>query len=161
MILIDACHSGAIIDGTNAKGNTRGVEPQAMDFNKAFLNAFSGSEAKRGNKSEENFSRYYIMTAAAADEASWEMSGWDGSGKSMGVFTYYLCKGCGWDGIRNKAVNKAADANVDGLVTFGEAFVYARDKAYEEVLGLDVQDEDNKQNAQSNAGDLQAFSPFR
>lgn len=47
----------------------------------------------------------------------------------MGVFTFHVCQGCGWDEVQNQSCSLKADANGDGAVTQQEAFSYAGGKA--------------------------------
>jgi len=180
IVIIDACYSGAAADGVFKNEVAKTVnqmqnrirkfaglpevkleetsQEKTEDFNGAVISAFgtvNTARAKAACGSEsgaESFSAYYVMTACAADEESWEYpfcSG--GSSRVMGAFTYYLCRGCGWDGVSRIAVSRLADTNGDGVVTFGEAFSYAKAKA---SAGFNQQ-------AQSNVGDIQTFSPFR
>ena len=134
--------------------------PDPSEFTGDFLSAFgpapSGKNTK-GTVRTGSYSAYYIMTAASAEEESWEGTISQGEESvELGLFTYALCRGCGWNGVSGASAEKRADANGDGLVTFGEAFAYAaaRAKAMAANGG-------KVQNAQSNAGDLQSFSPFR
>ena len=188
VILIDACYSGGYLEeefgsttvqapqeiSLQAKGNSvlpsqsgkedeEALEEQEIspvEFNAFFLNAFTQAQTgKRGLRSADGssgYSAYYVMTAAAAQGESYEGTfSVDGQSAKMGLFTYYLCKGCGWNGVTGGSVNKSADTNGDQLVTFGEAFSYAKREAARTAAPSYNQD------AQSNAADLQSFSPFR
>ena len=142
--------------GTEESGN---VGQEAADsFNAAVISAFGSSAALKSRSvrstasAANGISSYYVMTACAADELSWEdefTSG--GQTLAMGAFTHYLCRGCGWDGVRSAATARYADTDGDGLVTFGEAFTYAKNMAGSRY----------NQHARSNAADLRSFSPFR
>lgn len=125
VILVDACYSGALLED-GQKGVTRkGGSPLgsfAQDFAAAF---YSNTRSLKGTS-------YYVMTACQAAEECGEgyiRSG--SSGRSMGFFTYSLCQGCGWDGVKNQAISPLADSSGDGVVTFAEAYSYAASKAYE------------------------------
>ena len=97
------------------------------------------------------------MTSARSDEVSWEhLISSGGASQIMGFFSYSFCLGCGWDGVAQKAVSPAADANADGVVSIAEAFAYARDRAMALANSYEVE-----QNAQTNAAGCTAFSPFR
>ena len=144
-------------------------------FNAAFLSAFSGTRLR--SASSGAFSQYYIMTSASPKEVCAEgyvspvNDKWakeyieariadgliDGSQFSdamefsSGYFTYYLCRGCGWNSGLNAPCEPAADSNADGVVTFGEAFTYANIQATRVY----------PQHAQSNNPSCATFSPFR
>ncbi len=184
VVIIDACFSGALVTDNTAALTGRAVlkkdyatsahtaavssgteeQQDPGDFNTAFLSAFgSGSSAKgrlKSRGSSGTYSAYYIMTASAATEESYEYPISEaGDKKWMGFFTYYLCRGIGWSGVVQSTLSQYADADEDGLVTFGEAFTYAKTQTAEMVASLATEGE--TQNAQSNTGDLQSFSPFR
>ena len=151
VIIVDACYSGGILQS----GAKRGGSP-ACDFNYSLLSAFSDGTRKR-NGSETNgqgaYSQYFIMASARVDQTCQENVITSGNtSKIMGYFTYYLCKGCGWDGVTSRNTVKAADANGDGVVSFGEAFSYA---------GTMAGKSNPYQDAQSNMGGCLSFSPFR
>ena len=152
VIIVDACYSGAITTAGLKQGAAAG------SFNSAFLSAFSGGKLNRtgpeaGSSGDGGYSQYYIMTSAREDQTC--MEDWITSGSSrkiMGYFSYFLCRGCGWDGVTSRSVNKAADANNDGVVSFGEAFSYA---------AAEARKKNRYQDAQSNMTGCKSFSPFR
>ena len=184
VIIVDACYSGGIvdeIDGNSSSGlepvsvpagggrgvssvlNSRGADPESIelsddqeeepvskqeleDFTSDFMSAFSSGSRLRKTGASNGFSSYYIMAAATVDELSWEL--WDST--SMGVFTYSLCKG-----FKPDSSGKPADANANGVITFGEAFSYAQREVLEMTSTL------ISQHAQSSSGGIYAFSPFR
>ncbi len=160
----DAESCGQAEDGApGTEAETEGQENPA-EFNSSFLSAFgsvsSGRKMMGARGAGTGYSAYYIMTAAAASEESFEFQISEaGSQKYMGFFTYYLCRGIGWSGVAQSVVSPYADADEDGLVTFGEAFTYAAAQTAARVASLATAGE--TQNAQSNAGNLQSFSPFR
>lgn len=157
---LTAASSGQEEEEQSAGSSQESETPDPSDFTDAFLSAFGPAPARRNIKGVVRggtYSAYYLMTAASSEEQSWEGTiSQDGESAELGLFTYALCKGCGWNGVTGASAEKSADENGDGLVTFGEAFAYAaaRAKAMAERGG-------KVQNAQSNAGNLQTFSPFR
>ncbi len=180
IIVMDACYSGTAAGGVFGEAAARAVwklenglraflnlpeaeEPGNTDpaaaadsFNASVLSAFSSaatrSPALKAAGSGAGFSAYYVMTACAEDEESWEDAIYSGgASRHMGVFTFHLCRGIGWDGVRQTGGPKYADTDGNGVVTFGEAFTYAARQASASYM----------QHAQSNAAGLQSFSPFR
>lgn len=152
VIIIDACYSGRIIDvmGTDQTVQAAGITgEEAAEFNNAFLSAFDSPGLRRGI----DFSQYYIMTSSQAAETSMEnviISG--GRSKTMGYFSYYLCRGCGWDGVTGSPTTPFADTDKDGVVSFAEAFLYAKRQA---------KMRNTYQDAQTNVQNGNTFSPFR
>lgn len=181
VLIIDACYSGAFVPDNSLTLTGRAVlkkdyatsappatassgteeQPDPGKFNTAFMNAFSSAASGRrklsGRGAGTAFSSYYVMSACASNEESFE---WPFSGISRGIFTKFLCDGIGWHSGQQGSGTKSADTNEDQLVTFGEAFTYAKNQTR---LFVEEKREDatTEQNAQSNAGDLQSFSPFR
>ena len=153
VVIVDACYSGSLAE-VNAASTDSAAGGTMDDFNAAFLRAFSSPMRKSASASPN---AYYVMTSARSDEVSWEhLISSGGASQIMGFFSYSFCMGCGWDGVAQKAVAPAADANADGAVSIAEAFAYARDRAMALANSYEVE-----QNAQSNAAGCTAFSPFR
>lgn len=128
IVILDSCHSGQVIGkSTEASGVTAA---DLNEFNRKVVSAFSAQ-----SKSSDNLanSSYYVITAAHSTEESISM-GYDADGdgtvdKYLGLFTYGLCYGSGWNMAENAATSLAADANGDGAITLYEAYAYARYKA--------------------------------
>ena len=148
VVLIDACFSGNLIgkstatiaakasaeaDATAESAVQESTTKEAMAaFNSAFVSAFAtGMSAK----STLNTGGYYVMTAAHSTELSWEVSF---SGKPMGIFTYYLTRGCGWNGASNTANSKYADTNSNGILTLNEAYTYAKNMTGTYIAQYDI-----------------------
>lgn len=116
IVIIDACYSGnflnsgAALRSLPATAETAPVE----DFTASFIRAFSAR--KRGGLASEG---YFVLTAASADEESYEALIDD---SVMGLFTSCLVEGCGW----NRA-DLPADDNANGVITLQEAYRYAVD----------------------------------
>lgn len=147
VVIVDACYSGGLL-------NDRKKEPARQDgdslrsFTQGFTAAFySGTRSLQGTS-------YFVMTSCQPAEKCEE--GYIRSGTAshyMGFFTYALCRGCGWDGIRNQAEEQRfADRNSDGVVTFEEAYDYAAAQAFEE---------NPNQSAMVYPDRCSWFSPFR
>ena len=121
VVIVDACYSGGMIaEESGTRGSKKGTSP-STDFAQAFMQAFCS--AKRGAL---NTGGYYVLVACHPEEMCEEQyiqSG--GSGRVMGLFTYYLSYGCGWDGAGMTGCSPAADVNRDGVVTLQEAYGYA------------------------------------
>ena len=117
IVIIDACYSGnflsanAVLQSNSAADATQPPEPVKL-FSDSFIQAFSAR--KRGGLATDG---YYVLTAASADEESYE-STIDGS--AMGLFTAGLVEGCGW----NSDV-LPSDGNSNGVITLQEAYQYA------------------------------------
>lgn len=121
IVVIDACYSGSFLalDAAKRNGGLRQSAKQdpARDFAESFIQAFS--ERKRGGLATDG---YYVMTAASADEESYEACVGE---QVMGLFTFCLLKGCGFEG--NFAGNSFLPSDINGnrVITFQEAFQYA------------------------------------
>jgi uncharacterized caspase-like protein len=98
IVIADACHSA---------GTSAGVEGNPI--NASFADLFTPS-------------RRLTLTAADANELSFEDSRWGGG---HGVFTYHLMKG----------LAGAADTDRNGIVTFNEAAVYVSEMVRRETNG--------------------------
>lgn len=112
IVIIDACYSGGLI-GRGAS------EDPAVSFMSAFLN---GSMLR--SRSNLAVDSYFVLTASAGTQESYEVSG---DSYSMGVFSYYVSRGLGYNRIQKAYITPQADTNKDGIVTFAEEYEYARD----------------------------------
>ena len=146
VLVVDACYSGALIQDEASAPRLRSI---STGFAGAFLSAFTA----RTRSAFGGAPRYYVLTAARADQASEERAITSGATQRvMGCFTYGLCLGCGWDGVSSAAGELFADRDADGAVTLDEAFAYASARAAE--LNPD-------QTAVVYPKGCTAFSPFR
>ena len=116
IVIIDACYSGAMLRGKS----TRAENTQAMtaaDFVSSFVSAFAmrskGSLAGNG---------YFLLAAAAADEESYEIDYPDGF--SIGLFTSYFAKACGWDAKAQALTPAYADTDGGGVLSLQEIYAY-------------------------------------
>lgn len=124
IIILDSCHSGALItveSGTMARAVNNG-QNAASGFVNAFISAFSAQ-----SRSADDYSRYYIITAAAEDEKSYEYIFQDENGeRSSGLFTSTFVKGLGYDWWTGNYESLNADSNKNGAVSFREAYEYVK-----------------------------------
>ena len=121
VILADACASGVLIarsaKSVKAAGSSSGAA--GSGFSGSFLAPFA-----RQSRGAFNASDYFVITGAFGGENTQEMRvSVNGKTVRMGVFTYAVCRGCGWMGTLE------ADRNADGAVSIEEAYTYARDLA--------------------------------
>lgn len=115
IVIVDACYSGNLIGKSILTDDS--VEKFACDF----LSAFSGLSTQGLNLATDN---YYVITAAHSSQMSYELTTQDGV--HFGIFTFALCKGCGYDEKEGVICPLYADTNQDHVITFQEAFQYAR-----------------------------------
>ena len=126
VLLVDCCYSGGLLgSGIRLFASSEGVPAQdypnagtaadAASFVSGFNSAFYGSFSARSDDAF-NEAPYYVITACAADEVSYEK--YDSkTGKTVGIFTYYLCYGAGWDSLNSCALGSRAADNGDGQLT--------------------------------------------
>ena len=88
----------------------------AQEFVDSFIVAFS-----RSTRAGLAGSGYFVLTAAAADEMSYE--GFVGD-RVMGLFTSRLLRGCGYDLVADSPGAIAADSNSNGVLTLSELYNY-------------------------------------
>lgn len=124
IILLDSCFSGAIItneSGTMSRSNNvQKNKGTANDFVNSFISVFSSQ-----SRDAAAYNRYYIMTAAADNEESYERM-YGSKNKSVGLFTVFLSKGLGYDWWNDASTDLLADSNANGAVSFREAFQYVK-----------------------------------
>ena len=124
IVIIDACHSGALI-GRGEKGTETGYADPSVSFMKAFLKGDS-KLLSRGNSFESNL--YYVITASKGSEYSYE----DPRGEKVyGLLSNAICLGCGYNCVTEQYINKQADINEDGILTLKEVYDYALNKIHE------------------------------
>lgn len=150
IVVIDACYSGQFLtDEESVTSYSLSEEQGAAAFTSAMMRAFSGGLISRAASQGKT----WILVAAAANEESYEASiRNDGQSKVMGLFTYSLCRGLGWNGVTDSVTQKYADTNASGAISLAEAFSYAC--SY--TAGIT-----SRQHAQSNVGGCTWFAPFR
>ena len=151
-VVVDACYSGALADDGDTVNipvaSANAVDGNRDSFADAFLKAFSIK--RRGALTGGD---YFVLVSSHPDEECWEQpisSG--GTVRTMGVFSYYLCRGCGFDGVRYEECALFADVNGDGAVSLAEAFEYA---------GAGAAKMNPEQNAMVYPEGCIRFAPFR
>ena len=130
VIIVDACYSGKLIEEEQVVQRGMALGGAAPDGGtegkaEAFVSSFQAAFRPR-LRGALNANDYFVITAARANETSMEdyiSSG--GCRKCMGVFTYYLCLGLGYDGVSGQQTVMNADSNGDATVSVQEAYVYA------------------------------------
>ena len=123
IIILDSCYSGTIISGeTPVLLRAEGIreEKTARDFLDSFTAAFTMK-----SRSSSYYSQYFMLTSAAENEECFEDRI---GGRSAGLFTANLAKGLGYNSWNNTFEEMAADVNQNGVVTFQEAYQYARER---------------------------------
>ena len=136
-------------------------------FTTSFLSAFRTPSSSSGGqwRAPTQLTRdsgNYVIAAARYDQESWEAQltvryAGETFSKQMGFFTYYLCRGLGWDGVADFQTAALADTDDNGLISFYEAFRFVEKRLNEDPT---LSDRGVIQSAQmSPEGDLQ-FTPF-
>ena len=121
IVVLDSCYSGMFI------GKSAGITQTAADtgFNDTVVNAFKGSATfvKKGLTT----TNYSVITASRKDETSVSVGfSNNGSPVYVGLATYYLAMGAGYDILNPANSGFGSDASPkDGIATFGEVFSYA------------------------------------
>ena len=126
VIIIDACYSGNFIPviARSARGYSAEAAPTHVDFAESFIRTFS-----RRSRGAASGDQYFIMTAAAADEESFEYEYTvNGQKRVVGLFTSTLCEGCGYNEVRQYYKSLSADANGNTVITFDEVYRYVQSR---------------------------------
>ena len=154
VLIIDACHAGGMLQSRGA--DTGEADPAA--FVQGFLSPFrENTHSALRTRSGQPADRFFVMASSAIDEDSFEAPFSSPQGTIYtGVFTHFLMLGCGYNSIYGTAAAWAADSNGNGVITFPEAFRYARDQTLAYVSGYGT-----VQNAQVWPTDAEWFGLFR
>lgn len=132
IVLLDSCHSGEHI-GKSANGVYVVTKADLASFNSKVISAFA-SKSKANLAADE----YYVITASRSTETSQSVS-YNGD-DYVGLFTYALLQGSGFDELDNAQISGLySDNNGDKQISLAEAYSYA----YE--LALDINPEQNAQ----------------
>lgn len=123
IVVLDSCYSGMFI------GKSAGITQTAVDtgFNDTILNAFKGGSDATFVKKGLTTTNYSVITASRKNEASVSV-GFSNNGSPLyvGLATYYLAMGAGYDILNPASSGFGSDASPkDGIATFGEVFSYA------------------------------------
>lgn len=115
IVIIDACHSGAMIRSKNA--NEKTGEKTGLDFvnsfNNSFIEAFSYTTAKSSTGLADN--PYFVLTTAAASTDSYDS---DYGGRFTREFTLAL----GYDMVQKSYTSMRGDANKNNVITLNEIY---------------------------------------
>lgn len=105
VVILDACNSGGFISKGDKLGTSR-----FNDFNEGVIDVF------RSRLGYLNSNGYKVITAASADESSYEIRYPDGWG---GEFTRHFTNGAGYSSF-------LSDADKDGNITLAEIYKYTK-----------------------------------
>ncbi len=115
IVIVDACCSGNLLSANSTASQRKASAGQV--FTDAFLSAFS-----RRNRGLSAAS-YFVLTAAAADESSYEDMI---NGQTMGLFSYFFMKGCGCNPPYGAGSVMPADRNSNSVLNLEELYQYTR-----------------------------------
>ena len=122
ILMVDACHSGACIDGSHKKDE---IKKMLEDMNRSMIRSFT---RKRGTgrlrHGEFIDPDYHVIAASHTNELSFFNS--DGS-----AFTKLWCKGAGLDWKTGATIAREADREKKGYVTFGDLCRYTEERTTE------------------------------
>ena len=111
IVLLDSCHSGAHI---NKSAGDAGFDPEK--FNASVIAAFSAQT--KGDLTNGN---YYVITASSKSQQSISFGYND---YYVGLFTYGVTKGSGYELFDRSECDWFADADGNGCLTLGEVYDY-------------------------------------
>jgi hypothetical protein len=119
IVILDSCYSGMFIS------KSAGLTGADTGFNDAVLNAFRGNTGIV--KKALTTTNYSVITASRKDETSVSVGfSSNGSPVYVGLATYYLAMGAGYDILNPASSAFGSDTSPkDGIATFDEVFSYA------------------------------------
>jgi len=119
IVILDSCYSGMFIS------KSAGLTGADTGFNDAVLNAFRGNTGIV--KKALTTTNYSVITASRKDETSVSVGfSSNGSPVYVGLATYYLAMGAGYDILNPASSVFGSDTSPkDGIATFDEVFSYA------------------------------------
>ena len=157
LLLIDACYSGGMIDDGDAASNATNGAGELRAFQNDFLSAFrSGGD----RKAAFNPSEYFLLTAARWDQTSLTVGYSSDASSWFSLFTWCLCKGCGYDYSKDKERELEADADGDSAVSVQEAAGYILAEVERMYDNLEW-DSARMQLVQAYPAGCRWFAPFR
>lgn len=138
ILILDCCYSGRYIpQGLMSRRSE--VSTSVDQFNANVIAEFAPSRLRAmPSEMPADIQEYYILTACAADELSWESKK---SARHFGVFTRYMSMGLGYDERDEVECDRFADLDNDGVITIKELYEYSRAN----VAALNTPDEQNVQ----------------
>ena len=134
IVIVDACYSGQLIAEEENENvllmSAMGAATETEDHAAQFVSAFQSAFKSRLLRGALNGTSYFVITAARESEESEEGSISNGGiSRTMGFFTYQLCRGLGFNGITMRADALNADGNHDQAVSIQEAYAWAAQNA--------------------------------
>lgn len=125
IVMIDCCQSGSFLSSTALRSFNLGV---TQAFTQGAGTAFAGS-------------KYRVMTSSSSTQNSYRISfdGADSESQMATVFVRSLCEAGGWDLIKDQKTTLRADLDKDRVVTFEEAYRYARRRVKQYLESKNVQ----------------------
>lgn len=150
ILILDCCYSGKYIpQGLMTRRSE--VSTSAEQFNASVIAEFASNKLRTMRSGMPTDARdYFILTACAADELSWESK----KGiRHFGVFTRYLSMGLGYDERDEVECDRFADADNDGVITIKELYDYSK----KEVAALNTPDKQNVQVFPTDADDYALY----
>lgn len=154
-----------MLDSDAGLGSRGGAEEDfAEAFTSNLLGAFGSKTSRfgllRARGAFTNMTDTWVMAAAQGRQKSWEAAltvrlETVVYKKNMGLFSYYFCKGLGWNGVADRQTNAEADGNADGAVSISEAFRYAAEQT--QVMA----EKYNKIQTAELSDESYSFAPFR
>ncbi len=117
VVILDSCYSGMFI------GKSTSAAASSETFNDVVMDAFAPAIKTKGLTT----SKYHVITACRKGETSLSVGYNNGSSVTwVGLATYYLAKGAGYDLLNPTDTTFYADKSpADSIATFGEVFAYA------------------------------------
>lgn len=124
IVMLDSCHSGQAIGKSKSLSLSGDPTLEMMKaFNSSVISQFSAADKAAMSRSNLATNNYYVMTACRSDQTS--LSVGTTNGKSVGLFTYVMLFGNGWNEVSNGAIAQLhADNNGDNRITLHEAYSF-------------------------------------
>lgn len=117
VVFIDSCHSGGFIGKSL---NLKETLDFVQSFNDSVINTFMVNDFSKRDLAK---SQYQVVTACLSTQESVEIH--PSPGDPYGLFTKYLCEGCGYG---DYTFPYKADSNGNREITLHEAYTYTYDQ---------------------------------
>lgn len=131
VVIIDTCHSGGFI----GKGvNEKKISDYLQDFNNSIINVFA---VKRVTEKGLNKSFYQVLTSSHSTQFSYEYFPHPVTNDYNGLFTGYLCEGCGYSTYQSFPADKSPK---NGEITLQEAYEYTDGAIQDLIIRMSWQD---------------------
>lgn len=166
IVIIDSCFSGAMIWDEDSALMAPGMageyaKSQLKAFQNDFIAAFKPKQGHSTSKAAFNPSEYFVLTASAYDQTSNSVTEYfdEDDPFSYGLFTYNLCKSCGYDYKIGEPIEMEGDFDGDNAVSIMEALI-STDEAIE-LDSLENESDEDRQVVQAYPENCWWFAPFR